>query len=74
MIKTILSYILFLFMLLLIIGIGIQYYISRDVESKELVCHKGRLLTRVGDDGAVYTKVKGLTCDIQKGMLIIEEQ
>ena len=61
-------------MLLLIIGISLQYYVAVELPPDSLVCHKGKLLSQVGDDGKVYTKVKNFTCDYEKGMLIIEEQ
>lgn len=74
MLGKILKFMVGLFMACLVIGISFQYYISQPIEPQQLVCYKGRLLAQVGDVGAVYTKIKGLTCDIQKGMLIIEEQ
>jgi len=60
--------------LLLIIGIGLQYYISKPIAPKDLVCHKGKLLHKLDVDENVYLKVKGISCEFEKGMLIIEEQ
>lgn len=74
MLSKILKILVPILMLLLTVGIVIQYYISRPVVSDELVCYKSRLLVRVGDDGTVYTRVKGLACEYEKGLLIIEEQ
>jgi hypothetical protein len=74
MLKKIMNYLVLCVMLILIIGISFQYYISTDKEPELLVCHKNRLLSRVGDFEAVYTRIKGLSCEYDKGMLIIEER
>ena len=74
MLSKIMSYVLGFVMILLVIGIGLHYYVSQPIESKELMCHKGKLLHRIGDDGTVYLKVKGMFCELDKGMIIIEEQ
>ena len=74
MVSKILSYFMALIILLLLIGIGLHYYVSEPIESKEVLCHKGKLIHRLGDDGTVYIKVKGVSCVFEKGMIIIEEQ
>jgi hypothetical protein len=62
-----------LIILLLIIGIGLHYYVSQPIESKEVLCHKGKLIHRLGDNETVYLKVKGVSCVFENGMIIIEE-
>ena len=62
-----------LIILLLIIGIGLHYYVSQPIESKEVLCNKGKLIHRLGDNGTVYLKVKGVSCVFENGMIIIEE-
>jgi len=74
MLSKILKILVPILMLLLTIGIVIQYYCNSLVVSDELICYKSKLLVRVGDDGTVYTRVKGLACEYEKGMIIIEEQ
>ena len=74
MVSKILSYFAALIILLLLIGIGLQYYISKPIKSKELICHKNRLLHKINDDENVYLKIKGISCEFEKGMIIIEEQ
>jgi len=74
MVSKILSYVVALIILFLIFGIGLYYYASKPIESKEVLCHKGKLIHRLGDDGTVYIKVKGVSCVFEKGMIIIEEQ
>ena len=74
MVSKILSYVVALIILFLIFGIGLYYYASEPIESKEVLCHKGNLIHRLGDDGTVYMKVKGVSCEFDKGMIIIEEQ
>jgi len=74
MVSKILSYVVALIILFLIFGIGLYYYASEPIESKEVLCHKGKLIHRLGDDGTVYIKIKGVSCVFEKGMIIIEEQ
>ena len=74
MIVKSIKYITILFVIFLIIVLLLNYYILQPIEYKELVCHKGSLLQKIGEDGNVYTRVKGLSCEYDKGMLIIEEQ
>ena len=62
-----------LIILLLIIGIGLHYYVSQPIESKEVLCHKGKLIHRLGDNGTVYLKIKGVSCVFENSMIIIEE-
>jgi hypothetical protein len=73
MLSKIWSYFMALIILLLIIGIGLHYYVSQPIESKEVLCHKGKLIHRLGDNGTVYLKVKGVSCVFENGMIIIEE-
>lgn len=72
--KTIIKLVVFAIIMILCIGIGLQYYISQPMETKEMMCHKGKLIHRIGDDGSVYLKVKGVSCVFERGMIIIEEQ
>jgi len=74
MVSKILSYFVLVIMILLIIGIVLQYYVSLPQEPQKLVCHKGRLLAQVEGEGAVYTRIKKFSCEYDKSMLIIEEQ
>jgi len=74
MLSKIWSYLVASIILLLIIGIGLQYYVSKPIKSKELICHKNRLLHKIDDDESVYVKIKNISCEFDKGMIIIEEQ
>ena len=74
MLRKTMRYLIGLAILLLAICIGLYYYVSQPIESKEVLCHKGNLIHRLGDDGTVYMKVKGVSCEFDKGMIIIEEQ
>jgi len=74
MVSKILKFMVGFIIIFLLFGIVVQYYACQPVESKELLCHKGKLLQRIGEDGNVYTKVKGLSCEYEKSMLIIEEK
>ena len=61
-------------MIILIIGIVLQYYVSINIEPESIICHKGKLLLQLEEGEAIYTRAKGVTCDFEKGMLIVEEQ
>ena len=71
--KKIIIIVVFVIIMLLCLSIGLQYYISQPIESKEVLCHKGKLIHRLGDNGTVYIKVKGVSCVFENGMIIIEE-
>ena len=72
--KTIIKIILPIIMILLIIGIVLQYYVSINLQPESMICHKGKLLMQLQEGESVYTKAKGVSCEFEKGMLIIEEQ
>ena len=72
--KTIIKIILPIIMILLIIGIVLQYYVSINIQPESMICHKGKLLMQLQEGESVYTKAKGVSCEFEKGMLIIEEQ
>lgn len=60
-------------MLILIIGISLQYYVTHK-ELSDIICHKNKLLVQIEEGTPIYTKVRGVSCEFEKGMLIIEEQ
>ena len=60
-------------MIILIIGIVLQYYVSINLQPESMICHKGKLLMQLQEGESVYTKAKGVSCEFEKGMLIIEE-
>jgi hypothetical protein len=72
--KKIIIYVILIFALLVAIGISLNYYINRNIEPEELRCYKGKLLIRIEENNHVYSKVNNISCDYDKGMLIIEEQ
>jgi len=74
MVRKTMRYLIGLAILLLAICIGLYYYVSQPLDSKELICFKGKLLHKIDDDENVYVKIKGITCEFEKGMIIIEEQ
>ena len=74
MIVKCIKYLVILLIILLIIGIVLQYYVSLPKEPQKLVCHKGRLLAQVEGEGTVYTRIKKFSCEYDKSMLIIEEE
>ena len=73
MVSKILSYFVLVIMILLIIGIVLQYYVSMNLEPEQMICHKGKLLMQLQEGEAIYTRATGVVCEFEKGMLIIEE-
>lgn len=71
MLSKIIKIALSIIVIILIIGISLQYLIV-NYEPEQFVCHKGKLLMQI--EGTIYTKAKGVACEFDKGMLIIEEQ
>ena len=73
MISKIMRYLIPMIMILIIIGIVLQYYVSMNLEPEQVICHKGKLLMQLQEGEAIYTRAKGVVCEFEKGMLIIEE-
>jgi len=74
MVSKIMRYLIPMIMILLIIGIVLQYYVSINIQPDNMVCHKGKLLMQLQEGEAIYTRAKGVVCEFEKGMLILEEQ
>ena len=74
MVSKIMRYLIPMIMIILTIGIVLQYYVSINLQPESMICHKGKLLMQLQEGESVYTKAKGVSCDFEKGMLIIEEQ
>ena len=74
MVSKIMRFLIPIIMIILIIGIVLQYYVSINLQPESMICHKGKLLMQLQEGESVYTKAKGVSCDYEKGMLIIEEQ
>ena len=73
MVSKIMRYVVPMIMIILIIGIVLQYYVSINLEPEQMVCHKGKLLMQLQEGEAIYTRAEGVVCEFEKGMLIIEE-
>ena len=66
-------YVVPMIMIILIIGIVLQYYVSINLEPEQMVCHKGKLLMQLQEGEAIYTRAEGVVCEFEKGRLILEE-
>ena len=71
--KKILKHLVALIMLFLVFGIIVQHLVSQTQDPKKLVCNEGKLLSQVTGQGSVYTKVNGLSCAYENGILIISD-
>ena len=74
MAKDILKYLVIPIMSFLMFGIFIQHHVTKPTPPKKLLCNEGNLLSQVDGSGSVYTKVGGLSCNYDKGTLIISEK
>ena len=73
MIKKIISYLIILFVILLIIGIAINYYVLQPKEFPSEMCWKGKYLIQIEDEGSVYTRMKQFYCEQEGDIIILEE-
>ena len=73
MIGKIMRYVVPMMMIVLIIGIALQYYVSMNLEPEHMICHKGKLLMQLQEGEAIYTRAEGVVCEFEKGRLILEE-
>lgn len=74
MINTTLRFFVTFIILFLIFGIFVQHLFSKPQSIKSLICNEGKLLSQVVEKSSVYTKVDGLACVNEKGLLIIKDK
>ena len=69
-----LKYLVIPIMSFLMFGIFIQHHVSKPNPPKKLLCNEGTLLSQIDGKGSVYTKVVGLSCNYERGTLIIGDK
>jgi len=74
MTKDVLKYLVIPTMCFLMFGIFIQHHVSKPNPPKKLLCNEGYLLSQVDGKGSVYIRVGGLSCNYDKGALVISDQ
>jgi len=74
MTKDVLKFLVIPIMSFLIFGISIQHNVSKPNPPKKLLCNEGNLLSQIDGKGSVYTRVSGLSCNYDKGTLIISDK
>ena len=74
MTKDVLKYLVMPIMSFLLFGIFIQHHVSKPNPPKKLLCNEGNLLSQIDGKGSVYTRVGGLSCNYDKGTLIISDK
>lgn len=72
--RKVLKYLVIPVMSFLLFGIFIQHLIAKPKVPKKLLCNEGSLLSQVDGTGTVYTKVSGLSCIYDKGLLVISDK
>ena len=70
--RKFMSYAILISVFLVGISLSMYYYVNNTHDFPEEMCWKGRYLVRMGDEGSVYTRTKGLTCEEDKGIIILE--
>ena len=74
MTKDFLKYLVIPIMSFLMFGIFIQHHVSKSNQPKKLLCNEGNLLSQIDGKGSVYTRVSGLSCNYDRGTLIISHK
>ena len=74
MTKDVLKYLVIPIMCFLMFGIFTQHHVSKPNPPKKLLCNEGNLLSQIDGKGSVYFKVSGLSCNYNKGKLIIDHK
>ena len=74
MMNTTLKLLIASIMFFLIFGIFVQYLFSKPQDIKKLICNEGRLLSQITEESTVYSKVNGLSCTFEKGILVINDK
>jgi len=72
LLKKFMIYIVLLSILLVGIALSIKYYVEIEPDFPPELCWKGKYLVQIDDGGSVYTKAKGVTCEIDKHIMILE--
>ena len=68
------SYVFVMFVMILVIGVTLQYYITIGFKPEDMKCFKGKLGQLISKDNNAYVRVKGLTCEYDDGMLKNEKK
>jgi len=72
--KKILVVVTSIIIMLLFLCLFVNFYVNKQEDLKYLMCHKGRVLHKIDVGETVYLKIKGISCEFEKGMIIIEDQ
>lgn len=73
MVNKIISYAVIIFAITIAIGIYINYHIKQPKTFPDELCWKSKYLVRIGDNGSVYTRMKGFVCESNDDIIILEE-
>lgn len=74
LLRKIISFILMTIILLTAISVAVRYYFhSQPVTHDNKICYKNKLLTKWEDESSIYTRMKGVRCEVDDGILIVEE-
>ena len=61
-------------MLFLSFGIAVHAKLSKPLVPENLLCFNGKLLSQVEGDGTVYMRLSNLSCEYNKGSLVISDK
>lgn len=74
MVNKIMKYLLLILIMFLAIIAFINYKVNAPKVYDDIICVRGKLLVKWEEDTApIYTRSKGLTCEYEKDILIIDE-
>jgi hypothetical protein len=74
LLRKIISFILVTIVFFIAFGIAVRYYLeSKPVTYDNKICYKNKLLTKWEEESSIYTRMKGVRCEVDGDILIVEE-
>lgn len=74
LLRKIISYILVSIVFFIAFGIAVRYYLdSKPVTYDNKICYKNKLLTKWEEESSIYTRMRGVRCEVDGGLIIVED-
>lgn len=74
LLRKIISFIAVTIIFFIAFGISVRCYLdTQTVIYDNKICHKNKLLIKWEDESSIYIRMKGVRCEVDGHLLIIEE-
>ena len=74
LLRKIISYILVSIVFFIACGIAVRYYLdNKPVTHDNKICYKNKLLTKWEEESSIYTRMRGVRCEVDGGLIIVED-